>query len=184
MNKFFFLIVILIILPAEASIKVKIIDKFNKTQNLKFNFIQTIDGKDQRGNCVIEFPKKIFCEYDSIHKKILVSNGDSLVIKIKKKGQYYRYPLNKTSLNILLNKEYLINRINKIEGSLIDEKYYLFTINDNNNKLNIFFNKENLKLIGWQSEDIYQNLTVTFIYNVIENIYIDKKIFLLPKNNF
>ena len=83
MNKFFFLIVLLIILPAEASIKVKIIDKFNKTQNLKFNFIQTIDGKDQRGNCVIEFPKKIFCEYDSIHKKILVANGNSLVIKIK-----------------------------------------------------------------------------------------------------
>ena len=94
MNKFFFLIILLFVLPAEASIKAKIIDKFNKTQNLKFNFIQTIDGKDQRGNCVIEFPKKIFCEYDSIHKKILVSNGDSLVIKINKKGQYYRYPLN------------------------------------------------------------------------------------------
>ena len=172
------------ILPAESSIKVKIIDKFNKTKNLKFNFIQTIDGKDQRGNCVIEFPKKIFCEYDSIHNKILVSNGDSLVIKINKKGQYYRYPLNKTPLNILLNKEYLINKINKIEGSLIDEKYYLFTINENNNKLNIFFDKENLKLIGWQSEDVYQNLSVTFIYNVIENIHIDQKIFLLPKNNF
>ena len=184
MNKFFFLIILLFILPAESSIKVKIIDKFNKTKNLKFNFIQTIDEKDQRGNCVIEFPKKIFCEYDSIHNKILVSNGDSLVIKINKKGQYYRYPLNKTPLSILLNKEYLINKINKIEGSLIDEKYYLFTINENNNKLNIFFDKENLKLIGWQSEDVYQNLSVTFIYNVIENIHIDQKIFLLPKNNF
>jgi len=184
MNKFFFLIVILIILPAEASIKVKIIDKFNKTQNLKFNFIQTIDGKDQRGSCVIEFPKKIFCEYDSIHEKILVANGNSLVIKIKKKGQYYRYPLDRTPLNILLNKEYLISKIDKIEGSLIDEKYYLFTINKNNNKLNIFFDKESFKLIGWQSEDVYQNLSITFIYNVIENIYIDEKIFLLPENNF
>ena len=148
-------------MPAEASIKVKIIDKFNKTQNLKFNFIQTIDGKDQRGSCVIEFP-----------------------IKIKKKGQYYRYPLDRTPLNILLNKEYLISKIDKIEGSLIDEKYYLFTINKNNNKLNIFFDKESFKLIGWQSEDVYQNLSITFIYNVIENIYIDEKIFLLPENNF
>ena len=171
-------------MPAEASIKVKIIDKFNKTQNLKFNFIQTIDGKDQRGSCVIEFPKKIFCEYDSIHEKILVANGNSLVIKIKKKGQYYRYPLDRTPLNILLNKEYLISKIDKIEGSLIDEKYYLFTINKNNNKLNIFFDKESFKLIGWQSEDVYQNLSITFIYNVIENIYIDEKIFLLPENNF
>ena len=184
MNKFFFLIILLFILPAESSIKVKIIDKFNKTKNLKFNFIQTIDGKDQRGSCVIEFPKKIFCEYDSIHEKILVANGNSLVIKIKKKGQYYRYPLDRTPLNILLNKEYLISKIDKIEGSLIDEKYYLFTINKNNNKLNIFFDKESFKLIGWQSEDVYQNLSITFIYNVIENIYIDEKIFLLPENNF
>tara|TARA_A100000164_G_C21848759_1_gene743953 strand:- start:73 stop:627 length:555 start_codon:yes stop_codon:yes gene_type:complete len=184
MNKFLFFIILLFVLPAKASIKDKIVDKFNQTKNLKFNFIQTINGKDQKGNCVIEFPKKIFCQYDSIHKKILVSNGNSLVIKINKKNQYYRYPLDKTPLNILLNKQYLINKINKIEGSLIDEKYYLFSIIENNNKLNIFFEKENLKLTGWQTEDIYQNLSVTFIYNVIENIYIDQKIFLLPKNNF
>ena len=184
MNKFFFFIILFFVLPAEASIKAKIVDKFNQTKNLKFNFIQTINGKDQKGNCTIEFPKKIFCQYDSIHKKILVSNGKSLVIKINKKNQYYRYSLDKTPLNILLNKKYLINKINKIEGSLIDGKYYLFSINENNNKLNMFFEKKSLKLIGWQTEDIYQNLSVTFIYNVIENIYIDQKIFLLPKNNF
>ena len=51
----------------------------------------------------------------------------------------------------------------------------------NNNKINIFFHKKNLNLIGWQTEDIYQNLVVTYIFNVKKNSNINKKIFKLPE---
>ena len=40
---------------------------------------------------------------------------------------------------------------------------------------------KNYNLIGWQTEDIYQNLAVTFISKVKTNQKIDKKIFKIPK---
>ena len=51
---------------------------------------------------------------------------------------------------------------------------------EKNQKINIFFEKEDLRLIGWQTEDLYQNLTVTFIYDLKINSDVDKKIFKLP----
>ena len=47
----------------------------------------------------------------------------------------------------------------------------------------MFFDKKSLSLIGWQTEDIYQNLVVTFISSVKINQKIDDKIFILPTNN-
>jgi outer membrane lipoprotein-sorting protein len=32
--------------------------------------------------CIIEYPKKIYCKYNTSNNKILVSNGRSLVIKL------------------------------------------------------------------------------------------------------
>ena len=64
--------------------------------NIKFE--QNINGKIENGNCTIEYPKKIFCEYARSNNKILVSNGKSLVIKTR--TSYYRYPLEKTALNL------------------------------------------------------------------------------------
>ena len=152
------------------------------TNNLSFNFVQTIDDKNQNGKCIIKYPKKIWCEYDSSNKKIIVSNGKSLVIKTANKGGYYFYPLNKTPLVFLLDKDYLISKINILELREIDDKYLNFKIFENNNEINIFFDKKNLNLIGWQTEDIYQNLVITFISSVKINQKIDNKIFTLPKN--
>ena len=91
--------------PAFSSIKEKIISQMKLTRNLSFNFIQTIDDKNEVGSCVIKYPKKIFCSYDGSNKKVIVSNGKSLVIKIKNSGNYYIYPLNKTPLVLLLDKD-------------------------------------------------------------------------------
>ena len=72
------------------------------TNNLSFNFLQTINDKNENGKCFIKYPKKIFCEYSNPSKKKLVSNGKSLVIKISNivATSYYRYPLNKTPLEL------------------------------------------------------------------------------------
>ena len=73
--------------------------------------------------------------------------------------------------------------MNILEPREIDNKYLNFTIFENNNEINIFFDKKNLSLVGWQTEDIYQNLAVTFISSVKINQEINDKIFILPKNN-
>ena len=66
---------------AQASIKDQIILKLEKTNNLSFYFKQTIDEKNENGKCIIKYPKKIWCEYSNSNKKIIVSNGKSLIIK-------------------------------------------------------------------------------------------------------
>ena len=54
-----------------SSEKEKIITKMQNTNNLSFNFVQTISEKKENGNCIIKYPKKIYCEYDNHDKKII-----------------------------------------------------------------------------------------------------------------
>ncbi|MDA7562592.1 outer-membrane lipoprotein carrier protein LolA, partial [Candidatus Pelagibacter sp.] len=75
------------------------------TNTLSFSFVQKINDKSEDGKCVIRYPKKIWCEYNNSNKKIIVSNGKSLVIKNRNSGSYYIYPLKKTPLFYLLDKE-------------------------------------------------------------------------------
>ena len=172
-----------LIKPLHASIEEKIINNLLKTDNLTFNFKQTIGEKTEEGNCTIKYPKKIFCLYNNRNKKIIVSNGKSLVIKNQVSNQYYLYSLKKTPLELILDKNFLINQIKNLEGRVVENKYINFTILKKNNKINIFFDKETLNLIGWQTEDIYQNLVITYIYKIQYNQKIDKNIFKLPKMN-
>ena len=169
--------------PLYASIEDKIISNLIKTNNFTFDFKQTIGKKTEEGNCTIEYPKKIFCLYNNRNKKIMVSNGKSLAIKNQVSNQYYRYALKKTPLELILDKDFLINEIKSSKSRIIDNKYINFTIIKNNNEINIFFDMETLNLIGWQTEDIYENLVITYIYKIKYNQKIDKKIFNLPKIN-
>jgi len=168
---------------AHAALKDEIILNLEKTNNLSFDFKQTIGEKIEEGNCIIEYPKKIYCSYNNLNKKIIVSNGKSLVIKNQMNNSYYYYLLKKTPLNLILDKKYLIDQIKKLEGRIVDNKYFNFTLINNNNKINIFFDKQTLNLVGWQTEDIYQNLVITFIYKIKLNQKIDKNAFKLPQMN-
>ena len=83
--------------------------------------------------------------------------------------------------NYLLDMDFLINEIKTLDIKLIDDKYYLFSINKNNQIINIFFDKKTLNIVGWQTEDLYQNLSVTFIYDLGVNVLVDNKKFKLPE---
>tara|TARA_B100002051_G_scaffold34679_1_gene27943 strand:- start:61 stop:615 length:555 start_codon:yes stop_codon:yes gene_type:complete len=177
----FFFLILLINNNSYASIKSKILNNLKKTNNISFEFKQKINKKEETGKCIIKYPKKIYCAYEDKYNKILVSDGNSLVIKSEKNRQYYRYSLKSTSLNILLNKKLLIKHIEEIEGKLINNKYYVFYLNTENNSIKIFFEKDTFNLIGWQTEDIYQNLSITFIYNLEINKNVNENLFDLPE---
>ena len=183
MNKFLIIFLIFFFFQnnLSASNKDKIINKLNQIENISFNFIQTINGKDEKGKCIIKYPKKIFCEYKKRNNKILVSNGKNLVIKNNK--QYYRYPIKSTPFEFLLDKNFLINKINSSTLDEVENKYFFFQINENNNNINVFFNKQTYDLVGWQVEDMYQNLSITYIFNTSINKNINEKLFKLPKND-
>ena len=177
---FFILLVLSFVNSVQAALKEEIIQNLEITNNISFNFEQNIDGKKEKGNCIVQYPKKIYCYYDNINKKIMVSNGKSLVIKNTLSNQYYIYPLKKTPLNLILDKKFLINEIKKLEPRIIDNKYLNFTIENKNYIINLFFNNKTFNLIGWQTEDIYQNLVITFINEIKINKNINQNIFKLP----
>ena len=166
---------------SKAEIKDRIIKNLKNTNNLNFKFEQNINGKIENGNCTIEYPKKIYCEYARSNNKILVSNGKSLVIKTK--ASYYRYPLNKTPLYLILDKDFLINKIYKLNERIVDENLVNFTITEKDTEINIFFDKQNYELIGWQNIDIYQNFNITFISAIRKNRVLSENLFKLPSQN-
>ena len=169
-----------LIFNSKADNRDKIIKSLNNTSNFNFQFEQNINGKIESGNCTIEYPKKIYCSYNK-NEKILVSNGKSLVIKTI--SSYYRYPLKKTPLNLILDKNFLINKIYSLEESIVDNSYIKYTIIENENKIDIFFDIISLDLIGWQTKDIYQNTALTLINFISKNQNIEKKLFRLPVQN-
>ena len=166
------------IINANAGNNENIIQNLIKIRNFDFKFEQNINGKIENGNCTIEYPKKIFCKYARSNNKILVSNGKSLVIKTR--SSYYRYPLNKTPLNFILDKNFLIKKIGTLEGRIVDQNLINFQILENDNELNIFFDNKTFNLVGWQNTDIYQNFNITFISSIRKNRVISKKLFKLP----
>ena len=169
-----------LIFNANAENKEKIIKNLKNTSNLSFQFEQNINGKIENGNCIIEYPKKIFCEYKK-NNKVMVSNGKSLVIKTI--SSYYLYPLKKTPLNLILDKNFLIDKIYNLDERIIDKSYINYTIIENDNKIDVFFDNQTFNLTGWQTKDIYQNSTFTFLYSITTNQKINKKLFKLPIQN-
>ena len=180
-SKLIFLFLLFSIVEASANVKQKIIQNLETTNNLTFNFEQNINGKTENGHCALSYPQKIFCKYNLKNKKILVSNGKSIVIKTN--SSYYLYPLKRTPLNLILNKEFLINKIENLNERILDNKFVNFKFFEEDFEVNIFFDYKTLNLIGWQTKDIYQNLSITFLDSVKKNQKLNSNLFILPQQN-
>ena len=175
--------VILVLTTAEvlANSKNNIIENLKNIENISFNFEQNINGKIEDGECVIHYPKKIYCKYNLPNNKVLVSNGESLVIKTL--SSYYLYPLDKTPLNFILDKNFLINKIDKIEERIVDDKFINFNFTENESEINLFFDRRNYNLVGWQTRDLYQNLSITYLSSINFNKKLSKNLFKIPERN-
>ncbi len=160
-----------------ASSKQLIKNKLEETDNISFKFIQKIGKKTEQGECIISYPKKILCKYDDTYKKILVSNGKSLVINSKKITNYLRYQLKDTPLNLILDKKFLLDKLDQVETIKENDETFSFKIVHNNNLLNIFFDKINYEIKGWTTTDVYLNKVETKLSNVEINIMIDERLF-------
>ena len=179
MKKFILIFFFLSTTIVHGSVKSKIISNLVSTENLKFKFEQKIDENIETGSCIIRYPKKIFCEYDDFYKKVLVSNGKSLLINSNKNNQYFRYSLDKTPLNLILDKEFIISKIGELEDEISVGKYYKFELSYENLDIIIYFDNQNFNLVGWSTIDIYQNKVETKLSLVKKNIQVDEKIFAI-----
>ena len=62
----------------------------------------------------------------------------------------------------------------------MDNKYFRFRFVEGDYQINIFFDAKSYNIIGWQNIDIYQNLVITYLFNLEKNIIIKKNQFKLP----
>ena len=82
-----------------------------------------------------------------------------------------------------MDKEFLIKKINELDARIVKEKFVNFKFTENENEINVFFNINNFNLIGWQTLDIYQNLSITYISSVSVNKNLKRNLFNLPDRN-
>ncbi len=177
MKYIIFILIIFYPLNIFASSKQLIKNKLEETDNISFKFIQKVGGKTEQGECIISYPKKIFCKYDDIYNKVLVSNGQSLVINSKKIKNYLRYQLKNTPLDLILDKKFLLGKLDQVETIKESDETFSFKIVHNNNLLNIFFDKISYEIKGWTTTDIYLNKVETKLSYIETNIMIDDRIF-------
>ena len=171
----------LLINDTQANIQEKLIIKYKAINTLHFDFTQKIGEKVEFGNCYIKYPLLMKCEYPKKNKSI-IANGNKFAIVKKRYKKIYYYPLKKTPLFYLLNKENILDAIQNNKPLLMNSDLIEYELTDNNlNKINIFFDRNSLNLSGWKTTDIYSNEVNFIIKNIEINIPITNEIFKIPK---
>ena len=166
---------------SQANFQEQLINKYKTINTLSFDFTQTVGDKVEFGNCYIKYPLLMKCEYPK-KKKSIITNGKKFSIVKRRYKKIYSYPLKKTPLFYLLNKQNILNIIQNYEPTNINSNMIEYELIDNNsNKINIFFNKNSLDLAGWKTRDAYSNEVNFLIKNVETNISIKNEIFKIPK---
>ena len=166
---------------SQANFQEQLINKYKAINTLSFDFTQRIGNKIELGNCYIKYPLLMKCEYPKKRKSI-IANGKKFAIVKRRYKKIYHYPLKKTPLFYLLNKENILNVIQNHKPILINSNIIEYELTDNNlNKVNIFFDKKSLELSGWKTIDTYSNEVSFLIKNIEINILIKNEIFKIPK---
>ena len=164
-----------------ANLQEQLLNKYETINTLSFDFTQKIGDKIEFGNCYIKYPLLMRCEYPK-KKKSIIADGKKFAIIKKRYKKIYYYPLKKTPLFYILNKESILNVIKNYQPSLINSNLIEYELKDNNsNKINIFFGKNSLELSGWKTIDAYANEVNFLLRNIETNIPINNKIFKIPK---
>ena len=99
------------------------------------------------------------------------------MINSQKITNYLIYQLKDTPPNLILNKKFLLDKLDQVETIKENDETFSFEIVHNNNLLNIFFDKESYEIKGWTTTDIYLNKVETKLSYIETNIMIDERLF-------
>ena len=184
--KFFkklFLISFFLLIPTSltSSEKNQIVTQLNDLNSLEFTFDQIINGKTEKGSCLLEFPGKLKCNYFDDKKKELVINNKKLAITQKRYNKTYHYPISKSPFLNILYKDKLLEIVRSGELELTDQLIKLVYLGDN--KITVFFDKKNLDLKGWEIKDQYNNNINFSLKIVARNETFGKGTFNVPEIN-
>jgi outer membrane lipoprotein-sorting protein len=169
---FFTILFFLFSLNLYANDKNKILAQLENINSLEFTFDQLINDKIEKGNCLLEFPGKLKCNYFDDKQKELVINGKKLAITQKRYNKTYHYPISKSPFLNILYKEKLLEIIRSGKIKTDDQLVRLVYLEEN--EINILFDKKTLDLKGWKIIDQYNN-NINFSLNIVAKNDIYKK---------
>ncbi len=184
--KFFkraFLISILILLPSNlyAYEKDRIVSQLYNLNSLEFTFDQYINGNNEKGSCLLEFPGKLKCNYFDDNKKELIINNKRLAITQKRYNKTFYYPMSKSPFLNILYKDKLLEIVRLGELELSDQIIKLIYHGDN--EITVLFDRKTFDLKGWQIFDRYNN-SINFSLNIVsKNDVFKKETFKIPEIN-
>jgi len=181
--KYFKILIFLILLSVNlsASEKDQIIAQLNNLNSLEFTFDQIINNKTEKGNCLLEFPGKLKCDYFDDKKKELIINKKRLAITQKRYNKTYYYPISKSPFLNILYKDKLLEIVKSGKLELSNQIIKLVYLSEN--EITIFFDKKTLDLKGWQIIDQYNN-NINFSLKIIaKNDVFKKGTFKIPEIN-
>ena len=164
-----------------ANEKTKIISQLKSLNSLEFTFNQIINDKTEKGNCLLEFPGKLKCEYFDDKKKELIINKKRLAITQKRYDKTYYYPISKSPFLNILYKEKLLEIVKA--GEIEKENQIIKLTYLDENEINVLFDRKTLELKGWKIIDQYNN-NINFSLNIVsKNDIYQKGTFKIPKIN-
>ena len=164
-----------------ANQKVQIISQLNNLNSLEFTFDQLVNEKLEKGNCLLEFPGKLKCEYFDNKQKELIINNKRLAITQKKYNKTYHYPISKSPFLNILYKDKLLEIIKSGKLELTEKLIKLIYLSEN--EITVIFDKKTLDLKGWEIVDQYNN-NINFSLNIIsKNDAYKKGTFKIPDIN-
>ena len=176
-----FTIFILLSVNLSADEKDQIVTQLNNLNSLEFTFDQIINDKTEKGNCLLEFPGKLKCDYFDNKKKELIINKKRLAITQKRYNKTYYYPISKSPFLNILYKDKLLEIVKSGKLELSDQIIKLIYLDEN--KITVFFDKKTLDLKGWQIIDQYNN-NINFSLNIVaKNDVFKKGTFKIPEIN-
>ena len=164
-----------------ANQKDQIITQLNNLNSLEFAFNQLVNGKLEKGSCLLEFPGKLKCEYFDDKQKELVINNKRLAITQKKYNKTYYYPISKSPFLNILYKDKLLEIVRSGKLELTEQLIKLIYLSED--KIIVLFDRKTLNLKGWEIIDQYNN-NINFSLNIIsKNDAYKKGTFKIPNIN-
>ena len=174
-------LIILFSFNLNANEKSNILAQLEDLNSLEFTFNQVINDKIEDGNCLLEFPGKLKCNYFDDKQKELIINKKRLAITQRRYNKTYYYPISKSPFLNILYKEKLLEIVKNGKIETKDQIIKLVYLDEN--EINVLFDRKTLGLKGWEIIDQYNN-NINFSLDIVSvNDVYKKGTFKIPEIN-
>ena len=149
---------------------------------LEASFIQiSNDGDIKRGKIFFNLPGKLRIDYIEPDDLLITSNGFWLTVQNKKLKQTNNLPLDRTPLNLFLNKNFNFEDNSNIKFKIENDVITLTFFEDKKfkeSKFQLEFNSNPIRLRKWVILDEFENQTSVMLQNIKLDVKLSNKIFI------